>query len=315
VISSWSAEVAAGLAWAGDRARALGYRVTGAPERVKLSAWSAVYTIPAGTDSLWYKASGGQTRYEAGLTSALAGWVPDRVLAPLAVDAEHGWQLLPDGGTPLRSLPANRDHRAWERFVAGYAELQRAVTPHAERMLALGVPDHRPAVLPDQFAALLDDAGVTIAAPKRAALRTLRTKYVDACARLAEAGPASTIQHDDLHSNNVLPAPAGDRFFDWGDASVAHPFASMLVGLRTMAYTFELPPDDPAVRRFRDVYLDGWGMGGDGPELVELAAWTGMVGRSLAWRRGLVAAGPEDLAEYGDRVGGWVEELLESPPG
>ena len=66
------------------------------------------------------------------------------MLAPLAVHARHGWQLLPDGGTPLRQQPADRDHRAWERFVARYAELQRAVSPRTPEMLILGVPDHRP---------------------------------------------------------------------------------------------------------------------------------------------------------------------------
>jgi hypothetical protein len=270
-----------------------------------------VYTIPTASGPLWFKASGGDTRYEARLAWALASWVPDKVLTPLAVDAERGWQLLPDGGTPLRQLETNLDPAAWDRFAAGYAELQRKVTPHAEELLGLGLPDHRPAAMPGHFAELLEDPTVVIDEQKRAALRALRTEYADACARLAEAGPASTIQHDDLHSNNVLPTPHGDQFFDWGDASVAHPFASLLVALRTMAYTFELQADDPAVRRFRDAYLEPWELGREGPELAELAAWTGIVGRSLSWRRALAAAGPADLAEFGDAVGGWLQELLE----
>jgi hypothetical protein len=307
----WSREVTAGLAWALERLDELGCRATGAPEQVKMSAWSAVYTIPAGDAPVWFKASGGQTRYEAGLVQALAAWVPDKVLIPLAVEAERGWQLLPDGGMPLRRLAANRDQRAWNRFAARYGELQREVSPYAERLLALGVPDHRPAAMPGHLSELLDDPTVAIVPEKWAALRLLQREYADACIRLTEAGPAPTIQHDDLHSNNVLPGVHGDRFFDWGDASVAHPFSSLLVARRTMAYTFELAPDDPAVQRFQDAYLEPWGLGRDGPELAELAAWTGMVGRALAWRRALAGAGPAELAEDGDRVGGWVEELLE----
>lgn len=60
---------------------------------------------------------------------------------------------------------------------------------------------------------------------------------------------------------NTLPAPSGDRFFDWGDASVAHPFTSLLIALRAMADTFGLPPGDPVLRRFRDAYLEPWGLG------------------------------------------------------
>jgi hypothetical protein len=63
-----------------------------------------------------------------------------------------------------------------------------------------------------------------------------------------------------------------------------------------------------------DAYLEPWGLRRDGPELVELAAWTGMAGRALAWRRALAAAGPADLTEYGDRIGGWAAELLEPFP-
>lgn len=308
--ATWSAEVAAGLAWAQQRLGELGFRAAGAPAQVRATAWSAVYMLPASDARLWFKASGGGTRYEARLTRALAQWAPGRVLAPLAVHAGHCWQLLPDGGTPLRQLPANTNHRAWERFAAGYAELQRAVSPWAQEMLLLGVPDHRPEVMPGHLAALLRDPAVAISAQKRGALRALQSRYAGACARLAAAGPGPTIQHDDLHSANVFPAPSGDRFFDWGDASVAHPFTSLLVAQRAMAHTFGLPPGDPVVRRFRDAYLEPWGLRRDGPELAELAAWTGMAGRALAWRRALATAGPADLSEYDDPISGWAEELL-----
>jgi hypothetical protein len=312
--ATWSAEVAAGLAWAQERLGELGFRPAGAPEPVRVKAWSAVYMLPASDARSWFKASGGGARYEAVVTRALAQWAPGRVLAPLAVHAGHCWQLLPDGGTPLRQLPANSDHRAWERFAAGYAELQRAVSPRMQEMLRLGVPDHRPEVMPGHLAALLRDPAVAISAQKRDALRALQGRYASACARLAAAGPAPTIQHDDLHSGNIFPALSGDRFFDWGDASVAHPFTTLLVAKRAMAHTFGLPPGDPVVRRFRDAYLEPWGLGRDGHELAELAAWTGMAGRALAWRRALATAGPADLAEYGDKISDWTEELLEPGP-
>jgi len=161
-------------------------------------------------------------------------------------------------------------------------------------MLNLGVPDHWPSALPGPLAALLQDPAVMIAEENRAALRALQAQYGDACARLEQAGPAPTIQHDDLHSGNVLPAPGGDLFFDWGDASVAHPFTSLLVAMRTMAYTFGLPPGDPVLQRFRDAYLEPWAAGRDGAGLAELAAWTGLVGRAMAWRRALATAGPRN---------------------
>lgn len=110
--ATWPGEVAAGLAWAQERSANSAAGAAGPPVQVRATAWSAVYMIPAGDARLWFKASGGGTRYEAALTRALAQWAPGEVLAPLAVHARHGWQLLPDGGTPLRQQPADRDHRA-----------------------------------------------------------------------------------------------------------------------------------------------------------------------------------------------------------
>jgi hypothetical protein len=301
----------AGLAWATDRLDALGYRTTGPAEPVKAVAWSAVYAIPTTDGRVWFKANGGDTRYEAALAAALGRWAPDRVLVPLAVEPDRGWQLLPDGGTPLRENAANTDPGTWGRFLAEYAELQRRVTPYVAELLSLGVPDHRPESMPDHLAALLDDPDLVIEDDVRLALRRLQPGYADACTRLAEAGPAATIQHDDLHSNNMLPMPDGDRFFDWGDASVAHPFATLLVTLRSFAYTLDVNTDDPAVLRVRDAYLEPWGLGPDGPELVKLATWTGIPGRALSWQRSLVNAGPADLETYGDAVTGWLTELLD----
>jgi hypothetical protein len=300
----------AGLAWAAGRLDELGFRTTGPAERVKAVAWSAVYAIPTGDGRVWFKANGGQTRYEPALAAALGGWAPDRVLVPLAVEPERGWQLLPDGGTPLREREANTDPGTWGRFLAGYAELQQRVAPHADEMLALGVPDHRPGSMPHHLAALLDDPDLVLEDGTRAALRRLQPGYAEACARLADAGPAATIQHDDLHSNNMLPMPDGDRFFDWGDASVAHPFTTLLVTMRSFAYTLDVKTDDPVVLRVRDAYLEPWGLGPEGPELVRLASWTGIPGRALSWRRALVGAGPADLEAYGDAVTGWLTELL-----
>jgi hypothetical protein len=78
----WSAEVAAGLAWAQERLGELGFRAAGAPEQVRATAWSAVYMLRASDARLWFKASGGGTRYEAVLTRALAQWAPRQGAGP-----------------------------------------------------------------------------------------------------------------------------------------------------------------------------------------------------------------------------------------
>jgi hypothetical protein len=43
-------------------------------------------------------------------------------------------------------------------------------------------------------------------------------RVTEACAELAALGIPATIDHSDLHDAQVFVDPAGDRFFDWGDA-------------------------------------------------------------------------------------------------
>lgn len=308
------------LAWATDRLLELGTPPTGPAELVKRRPWSAVHRLPVDHEVVWVKACGGRTGYEAPLNQALAAWVPDLVLTPLATDDDEGWLLLPDGGTPLRERADGAQPAAWTRFVRQYAGLQRAVVPHTAELLALGVPDQRPTALPALLDELLDDPLLPLDGAVRAALLRLRPAFADACAELGAGGgtlgsePAS-VQHDDLHAGNVLPADRPgrpDRFFDWGDACVAHPFSTLLVTLRSMAATSGLPAGHPALRATRDAYLSGWEVEGpEGVRLARLAAWTGCVGRALAWRRALHGAPPQEASEWSEAVPGWLAELLE----
>ena len=66
----------------------------------------------------------------------------------------------------------------------------------------------------------------------------------------------AAIQHDDLHGGNILVGPDGDRFFDWGDAVVAHPFTTLTTTFNSIAHKTGRDLDDPVFSRLRDVYLE-----------------------------------------------------------
>ena len=127
---------------------------TGPVEVVKERPWSYVVKVPTAAGTVWFKENRGATRYEAPLVAALARWLPDRVLTPIAIDAERGWSLLPDGGPILREATDRRDIGHWERMLAAHAQLQRDLAPHASELAALGVPDHRPAAFEANVARL-----------------------------------------------------------------------------------------------------------------------------------------------------------------
>jgi hypothetical protein len=300
-----------------DQLRAAGLARSGPPEEIKARAWSLVWRVPTGDGPVWFKANGGDTRYEAPLAAALGRWAPARVIVPYAVDAECGWQLLPDAGPDLRGMPAAADPATWAAFAAQYAQLQVDLAPYAAEMIALGVPDQRPERLPGLTAALIADPAVDLTDEQRGRLTERLEEYGQWCARLAAVGPAPSLNHDDLHDANVLPWGDGYGFFDWGDASVAHPFSVLLVTLRVLSVRFGLAPDDPAVLRVRDAYLEVFSAGRDVAELREiarLATETAKVGRAASWRRCLVDAERADLDDWGDAVSGWLAELLEPGP-
>lgn len=308
------AEWPAALAWVEQTLAAHGLAVTGEAQTVRVRPWSMVAKIETGGSPVWFKANGGETRYEAPLLAALGRWAPAQSLVPLAVDAGRAWSLLPDGGPTLRES-AGDDPAQWEWFLGVHARLQLALAPRVEDMVALGVPYLPTDALPGRFDALLDDPAVW--APAAEGLRDKLVAHVpayrDACAELAGSTVPLSLEHDDLHDGNVF---VGDtyRFFDWGDAYVGHPFALLLVALRVAQDRFSLATGGPELIRLRDAYLEPWIGFAPHAQLVRevsLALQVAKVARSLSWQRALRGAGPEALAEWGDAVSGWLGEMFE----
>jgi len=318
--SQWRA---AALGWVAARLGELGRSVLGEVEQPHVRPWSTVFRVPTADGPVWFKANARGTAYEGRLLEALGTWCPDRVLPPLAVDADRGWMLLPDGGTTLRNAQAGHtDLAQWQKVLVEYAELQRLLGPHAEEMVALGVPDLRPAALPGHLADLLADEPVLmidepdgITSEDLARLRSEQDRFAQWCGELAATGVPASLQHDDLHDANIFLPYDGEgpyRVFDWGDSSVAHPFTTLLVTLRVVAHFGKLPNGAPELFRLRDAYLEPWTAEHDRATLLEacrLALLTGPLGRALSYRRSLLDATPSARARYGDGVPGWLVDL------
>ncbi|MEU8289040.1 aminoglycoside phosphotransferase family protein [Micromonospora sp. NPDC048905] len=309
--------------WVDEQLTRAGRRVTG-PVEPRVRPWSLVWRVPTDGGPVWFKANNRGTAHEAALIARLARLTPERVLTPIAVDPERGWSLLPDGGESLRGLLGrDPDLTHWERALPGYAALQLATAAQADELVASGVPDHRPEVLADLFVELLDDRASLLLGAEEGLdpemydrLRAEVPSYAERCRRLAEFGIPATVQHDDLHDDNVFAGPDGYRYFDWGDASVAHPFGTLLVTLRSIRYADELAVDDAGLARLRDAYLEAWTDRYDRRTLLEaadLAITLGPVSRSLSWRRALDTT-EESRSEYAAAVPGWLSELFAASP-
>lgn len=283
--------------WLDDRLAAAGLRRTGDITCPHDRPWSTVHTAQTTGGPVWLKAPGTGTVFEVALYDLLSRVVPDRILRPIAIDLDRGWVLLPDGGTTIGDAGTGIVD-ALVAVLPQYGQLQRDLAPHTGALLSFGVADMRPEIMPDRF-----DEAVSAVGDGLDDVRAMRGTYAGWCARLAASPVPASIDHNDLHPWNVFLD--GDRasFYDWGDAVVAHPFASMLVTAAAVRRHVGVAQDDPAVRRIRDAYLEVWSDLLPHRQLVaelELACWVGKVARALTWERALRAQGHDQAREFAD---------------
>lgn len=313
------------VTWATTRLVDLGLRVTGPPEQPHVRPWSTLLRIPTSDGPVWLKANGPGTAYEARILEASQHWAIPQLPIPLAVDAERAWSLLPDAGTSLRSeLVTSQNVTQWLAVLPEYAELQMTLTPRAGEMLALGVPDLRPGTVPTHYARLLSDqvwlrlgASDGLSRDDLHQLERLLPEMTRWAEQLDALGIRPTLQHDDFHDGNVFVRHSSRGvayiFLDWGDASIAHPFGTLLANLRNVATRMETPLDRKLLATLRDAYLEPWTRRHDRSDLLDAVRWAtrlAKVGRALAWRRALAGANGIERATYAEFVAGWLRDLL-----
>ena len=275
------------VTWLDAALAARGAARTGEVEQPRVRPWATVLTAPTTAGRVWLKASGQGTAFEAGLYLVLrevaAGWVLD----PIAVDPGRGWVLLPDGGPVLSRADGLAD------ALVEYARLQRRLFPHVGGLLAAGVTDMRPAAMPGRFTEAV--AAVRGELPAPFTDGTAAALVADWSAELAASPIPPSLDHNDLHEENVLTAGPRPRFYDWGDSVVAHPFAAALHPLGVIRDRL----GDAAADDARDRYLREFADHGSSARLraeLDLACRLAVVARTLTWARA-AGAGPSDFAD------------------
>jgi phosphotransferase family enzyme len=185
---------------------------------------------------------------------------------------------MADAGETLRTL-GNPPQR-WLDILPTHGELQIGETARIQQHLASGVPDLRVERLP----ALYDDllrAELPLEEAERSALEAFHPRFSELCEELDDAGIGPSVQHDDLHMNNVYVKGGTLRVLDWGDSSIGHPFFSLLETFRFLIELNRLPPEDPWFARLRDAYLEPWGQGQR--VTFDLALRVGGLAHAIAW--------------------------------
>jgi hypothetical protein len=214
------------MAWVDERLTAAGRPRTGDIDQMHVRPWSTVIRVPTADGDVFFKANTPELRHEALVSLLLSRRVPARVPPLLADDTERGWMIMEDAGRRLREVLAEeRDLSRWDDIIEGAAEIARAMEPDVDQLLTAGVPDMRLAVLPDRYAALVEDAAF------EQRFRDAVPRVREMAEELASYGVTETLQHDDLHDGQVFVRGDRQLILDWGDCVVSHPFFTMSVTL------------------------------------------------------------------------------------
>lgn len=302
---AWRAEVEA---WVHDRVLERGHRVTGPLDQRRVSAWSTQLVVPTDTGRLWFKALCPAMAFEPALQEVLASVVPGEVDRPYAIDAGRGWMMTVDRGATL-----GEDHEPtvedWQAVVTTMADIQRAIAPHRDAVVAAGVPDCAPATVPARFDVLVERMSELppehpshVDADLRASLLAVRPRLVDVCERLETSPLPVSLQHGDLHPGNVFAGPWAAsgralRVFDFGDAQWAPAVEVLSVPFGVLTEEGRLP-----WRPVFEAYAERWSDVVDARTLTalwEASAFTQPVNRAQTWWGALADATDAELADWG----------------
>ena len=300
-------------AWIDARLAEHGAEVAGDVTQPHLYWWSTVLRVPTRDGVVWFKAARPHHAFEGPLTVLLARLAPEHTVVLLANDHDRGWMLMRDAGVRMREVADGAGQIPhWEALLPRYAELQIELAPRTDELLALGVPDHRLEAMPGQLQRVLSDDGALLlghedglAPDERERLLSERGAFADLCERLAACGVPETLQHDDLHDGNAFVRDGQYVFFDWGDSCVSHPFHTLAVTLRALAYKLGLEAGGAQVTRLRDTYLEPWtriAPRRDVEAAADLARRTGSIQRALTWYRFAQEMPADVRADYVDSV-------------
>ena len=298
----------------------LGREVTLEP--VKIRCWSAVWRVETDAGIYFAKQNCPGQLFEAALMQTLAG-ISSRVVPVTAVDLDRGFLLTPDQGPVMRESIGDRVE-PWCDVVREAALLQREVLDHVPELERVGARRLGAAEAPayvvtrvEQYAALPAGDPRGLDAETAGRIRAAVPVVERWAEQTLATGLPVTINHSDLHSNNVFAHRDRMLFFDFGDAVLSDPLAVLLATLSSMRFHLDCGPDDPRLAKVADAAIEVWSDLTPAAELraaLGPALQLGKLARCESWARCLTNLTDEELVEFGDSAAYWLQDITGPPP-
>lgn len=243
--------------WIEEIASRSGLDLVGSYDEVKASDLSIVQRIRMENGNLYFKSSGGISQFEGKLSQSLYSFDPRHTVEVIATHETKPWFIMNELlGIPLRQI---KDKKVWKQCLQEYAYLQVKLSKQIDNYLEIGLPDRRMNVLKNEIQTYLNEMCLTgLNEEETKKILSLKSELLQMCDRMEGIVPHS-LDHGDLHSANIQWMNNHPVFFDWGDASVTHPFFSTRIFWNSL---YDLIDSDlqwqETVEEFRPYYLEPW---------------------------------------------------------
>ncbi|MEZ4520229.1 MAG: aminoglycoside phosphotransferase family protein [Thermomicrobiales bacterium] len=195
------------------------------------------------------------------MTALLSTRFPELMPDVIAIDPSSGMMLT--GEFHGRPLSETDDLACWRRAYASLGHVQRQLSGSIEDLREVGVPVRDLDSLRIQIPALLRDRrrmriGMDRGITEREAGRLLAAepRLIEVCSRLASGPIPLSLDHGDFWPGNIYSGPDRVTLFDWSDATITHPFFSLVMARDEIEAALNSVPG--AGQLVVAAYLAGW---------------------------------------------------------
>jgi hypothetical protein len=288
------------------------YFIKGSIEQVKVSDLSIILRVPIVNGVLYFKGTGPASRYESKLSQHLDTIHQGKTVNILDINEKEGWLLMWElGGGSLRQI---RDKHVWKTAINEYANLQVTEIYYIDTLISLGLPDRRLHILKNDIEKHLTGMCATgLDEETTVKVMALKPELLKMCDEMEGIVPYS-IDHGDLHSANIHLVGDEIVFFDWGDATITHPFFSTRVFWHSLD---DLVASESEwldmVNEFRPHYIEPWTRFAPIHELERLLLLSDQLScvyRALSWYL-YITPSRENVDDSFRKPSQWLQVLLE----
>ena len=264
---------------------------------VREMAWSLVAKVEHQQGVWFFKCLPTYFSHELAVTECLSTLAPNHVARFIAADHERRFLLVEDAGPMFREVfEHNLDPTMWLTILKKYAHLQISFM-QSDWKTKLGVPNRNlfnlPAIIGDDIEKYCQFNSDNESEQCRVDdIKTIRDAFENwnlLVLPLYQYGIGDTINHGDMHDGN-LAFRNRPVIFDWGDASLTHPFMSLRSVLSNISRRFNIDENSEQMEPFIRAYLLPWTSFADYDHLrdmLESAKKVWSLVTFLSWRHAL----------------------------